>query len=130
VDNESVLFKVTKGLYGLPQAGLLAQQRLKVHLANAGYNQCPAVPCLFQHVANGVSSTLVVDNFGIKYSTRAGANDLVATLQELYPLKVELTGKHYLGMTITRDRKNRTLSLSMLGYTDKVLQQIKYIGSA
>jgi len=28
VDDGSVLFEVTKGVHGLPQAGLLAQQRL------------------------------------------------------------------------------------------------------
>jgi len=48
VAHGSVLFEVTKGLYGLPQAGLLAQQRFVEDLANAGHNQCPLVPCLFR----------------------------------------------------------------------------------
>ena len=37
--NNPVLFEVNNEMYGLPQAGLLAQQRLIAHLAQHGYHQ-------------------------------------------------------------------------------------------
>jgi len=58
-------------------------------LANAGYKQCPLVPCLFRHIDNDVSFTLVLDDFGIKFSSLAGAKLLIATLQAFYSLKVD-----------------------------------------
>lgn len=59
-------------MYGLPQAGLLAQNRLIKHLATNGYNQTTAT-CLFRHVDNGTDFSLLVDDFGVKYATEEGA---------------------------------------------------------
>ena len=52
----AVLFEVKKCMYGLPQAGLLAQKRLVAHLTVHGYNQDKHVPCLFSHVSMGTRS--------------------------------------------------------------------------
>ena len=76
VTNGSALFQVSKGMYGLPQAGLLAHQRLIKHLAAHGYIQTQTA-CLFAHTSNGTVFTLVVDDFGVKYTTRAGADHLL-----------------------------------------------------
>ena len=109
-------------MYGLPQAGLLAQQRLITHLATHGYHQTPTT-CLFRHCTNGTVFSLVVDDFGVKYTTTEGANHLVATLQLLYPITVDWTGSKYLGFSINFDRTLRTVALSMPGYIAKVLQR-------
>ena len=90
--NGSVLFEVNKGMYGLPQAGLLAQKRLIAHLATAGYHQCKYVLCLFEHVSSGTQFTLVVDDFGIKYCTDEGAQHLLDTLAALYLITTDWTG--------------------------------------
>ena len=66
--NGAVVVQVNKGIYGLPQeAEILAQDRLVQHLASHGYHQAKNTPCLFKHISNSVSFTLVVDDFGIKY---------------------------------------------------------------
>ena len=83
------------------------------------------MPCLFRHIDNDVSFTLVLDDFGIKFSSLAGAKLLIATLQAFYSLKVDWTGSQYLGMSIKLDRINGTLSLSMPGYIAKVSQRFK-----
>ena len=118
--NNSVLFEVNKGMYGLPQAGLLAQQRLVAHLATQGYHQTPTA-CLFRHCNNGTVFSLVVDDFGVNYTSTEEANHLVATLQLLYPITVDWTGSKYLGFSINFDRTLRTVALSMPGYIAKVL---------
>ena len=116
-----VHFEVVKGMYGLPQAGLLAQQRMVKHLATAGYSQSTIIPCLFRHATNGVSFVLVVDDFGVKISDTAGRDHLLATLREQYKITVDEEGSQYLGMTIVHDRQAQTITISMPGYIEKML---------
>ena len=120
LSNGAILFEVTKGMYGLPQSGLLAQQRLVAHLAAHGFIQHDRVPCLFAHVTNGVTFTLVVDDFG-KYHAKEGVLHLIATLQNLYQIKVDWTGGKYLGLTIDFDEQRTTVSLSMPSYIATLL---------
>jgi hypothetical protein len=56
-DNDVIHFAVNKRMYGLPQAGLLAQDRLIAHLAKYDYLQSTTVPYLFSHRTNGVTSS-------------------------------------------------------------------------
>ena len=101
--NGSVLLQVSKGMYGLPQACLLAQQRLVTHLASHGYIQTPT-PCIFRHTTNGTVFTLFVDEFGIKYTSQPGADHLISTLRQLYEIKFNWVGDSYTGFTIQFDK--------------------------
>jgi hypothetical protein len=47
--NGFVLVEIRKGMYGLPQAGILANQKLLPHLANNGYHPCPNTHGLSKH---------------------------------------------------------------------------------
>ena len=129
VSDGAILFEVLKGMYGLPQAGLLAQQRLIKHLATSGYHEDPFVPCLFKHVSNGVTFTLVVDDFGVKFHRRPSAEHLITCLEELYEVKVNWTGQKYLGLNIDLDRVGRSVTLSMPGYVRKVLERFAHRGA-
>ena len=120
----SILFEVCKGMYGLPQAGLLAQVRLIRHLSTHGYIQDEFVPCLFTHISNGTAFTLVVDDFGVKYTNRQGAEHLIDTLKALYPIKVDWTGTKYLGMTIDFQR-GTSVSLSIPNHVPKALARFR-----
>ena len=111
-------------MYGLPQAGLLAQQRLIHHLAQAGYTQVPNVPFLFRHSTRNIAFSLVVDDFGIKYTAKTDADHLITTLRALYDLKVDWDGSEYLGMHIRFDTGKRTATLSMPTYVSKVLRRL------
>jgi hypothetical protein len=64
-----VMCEIRKGIYGLPQAGILAKQLLKERLTLGGYHEAPNTTGLFTHEHNGISFTLWVDDFTIKYST-------------------------------------------------------------
>ena len=44
-----VYVKIWKGMYGLPQVGLLAQEQLENHLARNGYWQSKHTPELWTH---------------------------------------------------------------------------------
>jgi hypothetical protein len=47
--HDRVLVEIRKGMYGLPQAGIIANTRLQQHLATWGYTACPHTPGLFRH---------------------------------------------------------------------------------
>ena len=53
-------------MYGLPQAGIIAQELLQEQLAKVGYHQSKIIPGLWTHVTKKTYFTLVVDNFAIK----------------------------------------------------------------
>ena len=58
VSDGYVYFEVRKGMYGLEQAGRIANDRLQRHLNKHGYYQDPSTPGLFRHKQNSVSFTL------------------------------------------------------------------------
>ena len=120
--NNSILFEVKQGMYGLPQAGYLAQRRLVDHLKKYDYHET-TTPCLFRHSTNGTTFALVVDDFGVKYSTQEAADHLISALRELYEIKIDWTGARYIGFTIQFLLDKKTMTLSMPAYIAKVLQR-------
>jgi hypothetical protein len=56
VHNGFVLVEIRKGLYGLPQAGLLANERLVKHLSTYGYYPAKHTPGLFRHKSRDIRS--------------------------------------------------------------------------
>jgi len=116
-----------KGIYGLPQAGILAQRQLIGHLAIHGYHQAEDTPCLFRHTSRNIAFTLVVDDFGVKHSTRADLEHLLTSLREVYTVKESKDGLKYIGIKIGFDRPNRSVSLSMPLYIEKALQRFDYM---
>jgi hypothetical protein len=48
-DNGNVYIKIQKGMYGLPQAGILAQQLLEQQLNEHKYQQSQITPGLWKH---------------------------------------------------------------------------------
>ena len=69
----NVYVEIRKGMYGLPQAGKIASDRLTELLAPHGYAPVPYTPGLWTHTSGKVTFTLVVDDFGIKYTDKAAA---------------------------------------------------------
>ena len=69
----SIYVEVRRGMYGLPQAGLLAQEQLIVNLKEHGYYQSKLVPGLWHHQTRPITFTLVVDDFGVKYTNKKDA---------------------------------------------------------
>eukprot|EP01034_Spumella_vulgaris_P028684 gene28684-35585_t len=119
----AVMVEVRKGIYGLKQAGKLAQDRLIKHLAAHGYHQTPNTPCLFKHETRPVFFTLVVDDFAIKYKGQDNLDHLFGVLRSLYTITVDPTGSKYIGIKIVFDRIAKTVELSMPNYIQKALER-------
>jgi hypothetical protein len=120
-ESASVIAEISKGIYGLPHAGKLAQDRLIAHLATSGYHLTPSTTCLFRHDTRPIAFTLVVDDFGIKYKGDEHRDHLFATLRSLYAITVDSTGSKYLGISISHNHALRTISISMPGYITNTL---------
>jgi hypothetical protein len=68
VHNGFVLVDISRGMYGLPQAGILSYNQLVSHLTKYGYSPCTHTPGIWTHATRSVTFCLVVDDFGIKYT--------------------------------------------------------------
>jgi hypothetical protein len=127
VHNGYILMEISKGIYGLPQAGKLSQDRLVKHLASYDYIQCVNTPCLFKHKTNGVVFTLVVDDFLIKYKGRENVDHLLNALRELYKITTDFSRESlkYVGITLRHDREKRHIDMSIPGYVVKALKRFQ-----
>ena len=63
----SIYIVENRGMYGLPQSVLIANELLDKRLNKCGYYQSKLVPGLWNHEWRPVQFTLVVDDFGVKY---------------------------------------------------------------
>ena len=63
--NGFLYVRVEKGMYGIFQTGIIAHTALKEHLRPFRYETAPITPGLWRHNKNGITFTLVVNNFGI-----------------------------------------------------------------
>jgi len=113
--------EIRKAIYGLPQAGVLANKLLKACLAPAGYYEVTNTPGLWKHVSRPIAFTLVVDDFGVKYVGKKHADHLVNALKKNYNISEDWTGSLYCGITLDWNYTQRTLDISMPGYIKKQL---------
>ena len=70
--------------------------------------------------------SLVVDDFGVKYTNKADADHLIKTIEKRYPITINWEPDFYLGMTMEWDYKNRTVTLSMPGYVKEALLKFQH----
>jgi hypothetical protein len=124
--NGFIYCEIQKGMYGLPQAGKLAHDKLKLHLAKYGYAPCPLTTGLWKHNTRPITFALVVDDFGVKYVGREHAIHLIESLQDLYELHLDWSGKLYIGITLDWDYINGTVDLSMPNYVEKALHKFQH----
>jgi hypothetical protein len=120
------LIELRKGMYGLPQAGILANKRLTKHLATFGYYPTNQTPRLWRHKTRPINFSLVVDDFGVKHVGRRHAEHLVAALEALYPVTTDWKGQLHCGLTLHWDYAARTVDLSMPGYILAALNKFQH----
>ena len=118
--NGKVYTKIRKGMYGLPQAGILASKLLQKNLAQFGYFRSKHTPGLWKHHTRPVTFVLVVDDFGVKYVGKQHVLHLLNALKTFYEkISVDWEGKLFCGITLNWDYKNKHVDLSMPGYIKK-----------
>jgi hypothetical protein len=121
-----VYIDIRKGMYGLKQAGLLANQLLQTRLAPFGYYPARHTPGLWLHKTWTISFTLIVDDFEVKYVGKQHAEHLWDALLRTYELTTDWTATVYSGMTLEWDYASRTCEISMPGYISNVLSKFQH----
>jgi len=81
-ENGMVWIKIVKGMYGLKQAGIIANQELRAHLKPYGYAPVRHTPGLWRCTQTDSIFTLVVDDFLIQYTSIFNAHHLINALQK------------------------------------------------
>ena len=122
-----VYIEMRRAVWGLPQAGILANKRLRRKLAPFGYSESVNTPGLWTHKSCPISFTLVVDDFGVKYAAQEDVDHLIRSIKHTYSLTEDWTGNLYCGITLEWDYINRTVNISMPGYIKKKLQEYNHI---
>jgi hypothetical protein len=98
-----VYIEIRKGMYGLKQAGLLANQLLQTRLIPFGYYPAQHTPGIWLHKTRSISFTLCVDDFAVKYVGKQHAEHLRNALLQTYELTTDWTATVYSGMTLKWD---------------------------
>ena len=120
--DDSVYLEVNKGMHGLPQAGLLAQELLQERLAHHGYHQSETLPVFWKHESRPIVFTLLVDDFGVRYVNKEDAEHLMSVSKQNYEVTEDWEGGRYIGMHLRWDYSGRKVHFAMPGYAEKVLR--------
>ena len=95
--------EIRKAMYGIKEAGYLANVELKRILAKEGYIPSKFTPGLYTHKTRDISFSLLVNNFGVKYTKKEDAEHLAKTIGDWYLIKCNWEPDFYLGMTMDWD---------------------------
>jgi hypothetical protein len=108
IDNNGNIFcKVRCGMYGLPQAGIIAQELLKKRLYIASYTQSKLTPGYWTHARRPISFSLVVNDFGVKYINKDDVKHLLKVLKKDYTCNTDWKGTCYYGPQTHLTREHR-----------------------
>jgi hypothetical protein len=121
--DRKVYIEIQKGMYGLPQAGILANELLQRNKSTDRYRPTTHTHSLWTHDTRPISLSLVVDDFGVKYVGREHAGYLMTCIRKHYNISSDWNGTAYCGLMLDWDYKNRTVDLSMPGYIKAALHK-------
>ena len=111
-----VYLEIRRGIYGPPQAGLLAYEQLEKRLNAEGYSQDKLVPSLWTHSWRPVTFTIYAYDFGVKYVGEQHVHHIMTVISSHYTISSDWTGSHYLGVDLDWDYEKREVHLSSLSY--------------
>ena len=125
--NGYVYMQIERGMYGLPQAGILANKLLRKRLEPHGYYEVDHTPGLWRHKTLPVQFTLVVDDFGVKYQGKENAMHLINALKEEYEIDIDWKGELYCGVSLKWNYEERYVDSNMPGYAKKQLKKYNHV---
>ena len=92
-----------QGIYGMLQAGILAQKILEERLNTKGCHWRKTISGLWTHKYIPMSFTLMVNNFGVKYVGEEHTQHILSAIEEDCECKTEWEGTKYIGLTVDWD---------------------------
>ena len=95
--NVWISFEIQRGCYGLPQAGILANNLLCGHLEKEGYYKAATTPGLWKYKWQPIQFFLIVDDVGVEYVGINQFNHLLAVLQWYHQVQTNMAGDKIVG---------------------------------
>ena len=123
---DKLVCRLKKSLYGLKQAPRQWYLKFDKFMSEQGYTRCHSDHCVYLKKKNDGSYIILllyVDDMLVAGSNMQEINVLKRKLANSFAMKDLGAAKQILGMRITRDRKNRKLTLSHNEYIQKVLKR-------
>jgi hypothetical protein len=120
--------RLKKSLYGLKKAPRQWYFKFDRFMTRQGYSRCHFNHCVFfKRLENGsyIIFILYVYEMLVAGSNMQDINVLKKRLSNSFAMKYLGAAKKILGMRITRDMKNRKLTLSQGEYIEKVLERFR-----
>ena len=129
-----VIAECRKCVYGLPQAGILANKYLEKRLNEYGYYQSQYTNGLWMHKTRPIQFALCVDDFGVKYVNKQDVEHLVGALtannpetgKPMFEVSIDEKGSRYCGIFMDWDYENREVHVSIPGYVEAALKRFKH----
>jgi len=120
-----VLLEITRPVYGLNQAGLIAMKKLKEILAQHGYDECDN-ECIFRS-RDPNDKTLFcihVDDLMFAFSRTPEAERIITILEQAgYKLKVDRDPQDYCGFHMEADENDKSITISMPNMVQNMLER-------
>jgi hypothetical protein len=124
------VYKLKKALYGLKQSPLEWHKLINEFILSQGFTKSAADPCIYikkadSNVSNDIFVGLYVDDIIICGPSVSVVSRFKKSLSSRFKCKDLGEIRNYLGMQISRDRVNKTITISMPRYIDKILHQFR-----
>jgi hypothetical protein len=118
-----VCVEIREGMCGLPQAGKLANDRLRKLLEPHGCFPTNVTAGLWKHKTRPIAFGLVVDNFAMKHADKTDADHLLPALGQICECTTDWAASRCCGLTLEWDCARRRCMISMPGYVLRALQR-------
>jgi transposase InsO family protein len=124
---EDLVCKLNRSLYGLKQAGRSWYKKIDSALVGLDFFAFPADNCIYVQRTDEdtVYLLLYVDDLLLACRSLSKLTAVKEQLSSLFSMKDMGEAQYILGLQITRDRANRTLSLSQAQYIETVIQRFR-----
>ncbi len=119
--NGWIYFEIYRGCYGLPQAGILANNLLHEQLEEEEYYEAHSTPGLWKHKWRPIQFCLIVDDFGVEYVGIEHFNHLSMLLKTYHQIQTNMAGNKIAGINVQWDFPSRRVRIDMRTYIDTLL---------
>ena len=119
--------KISKGMYGLKQGSIIANQDLQQHMSVYSYRPVQCTTGLWKHDNKDTIFSLVVDDFLVQYSSEEDAENFLHALRQKYKITVDRNSKKYIGINLKWDYIKRTVEISMPEYVKHDLHKLQQL---
>ncbi len=124
--NGWIYFEIWCCCYGLPQAGILADNLLRGHLEKEGYYEATTKPGLWKHKWQPIQFCLIVDDFGVEYVGIEHFNHLLAVLQWYHQVQTNMAGNKIAGLNVQWGFPSKRLRIDMNSYVNNLLLSLNW----